>query len=331
MDLQRCRRLPKIELHVHIESALSSDCLLQLHNAAAAEQLDSAGLQERLRCDSLHTFQTVWLWKQRQLRSAADYEMAAASAARSQADDGIIYCEMFFSPFAVRQKKLDLIEVVHAILCGLRSEPRLQAKLIADFTRDAGSRRATWQLSLLERIDDPLLVGVGLGGSEHQFPARAFKRVFERARKHGFHCCAHAGEMAGADSVRSAVTDLQSERIGHATRAVEDATLLTELAERGVVIDACPSSNLQTGVIKALGDFPLLRYREAGIPVTISTDNPIIVGHRLSNELAACATAFDLNEQDLIALQQNAINAAWITHDERTALQQRLDAFAAED
>ena len=186
MDVVALRELPKIELHVHLEAAMSLDCLIELYQRYEPEvSISKEVLATQLSCHSLQSFLKHWRWVQYWIRSVEDYEAIAYSAAQAQADDGIVYCEMFFSASAVMQKGLPMPEVVAAILNGFRREPRIRIKLIADITRDFGEYAAIQLLDSLNQVDDVDVVGVGLGGSEHQFPAKIFKRVFLHARELG--------------------------------------------------------------------------------------------------------------------------------------------------
>ncbi len=326
-----CRALAKIELHVHLESAMDEACFIELvRQYGLQNDWSDAAISARLSCavdvlqplkkGRLQAFLETWQWKNSFIRTLEDYERIAAAAARAQADDGIIYTEFFFSPMHAKSLKLPLDEVLAALARGLASEPRMRSKLIADLSRDYGERICRGVIQELRLIDNPLLVGIGLGGSEHQFPAKHFKRVFDAAREAGFHCNAHAGEMAGARSIQDALYFLRAERIGHATRALEDPHVVTALAEQDIAIEACPYSNLCTGVLQNMHDYPLRAFIDAGIRVAINTDDPLLFGRRLSAELAAVAGAFHLSRADLLQLRAHALDMAWIDHDERRDL-----------
>ncbi len=328
MDQQWLQQCPKIELHVHLESSMHIDCLFALHQQAVEDPLNNAqALADALRYQGVHDFLEKWTWKSSFIQTYEDYEHLAASAAQAQADDGIIYCEFFFSPFAAKANGLAIPQVVDAILQGLRSEARLQSKLIADLTRDYGERECLWMLEELMRISDSDLVGIGLGGSEHQFPAKLFKRLFEEARHARFHCNVHAGEMSGSQSIYDAVKLLQAERIGHATHCEYDSFLIEYMLEHHVCIEACPWSNICSKVVKTLEEHSFRMFKEAGVPVCINTDNPLLTGHRLSDELWMLSQTFGYNEADICAFQRDALGAAWLDHDQRAGIQAQLDSF----
>jgi len=156
------------------------------------------------------------------------------------------------------------------------------------------------------------IVGVGLGGSEQEFPPEPFERVYEQARKSGFRTTVHAGEAAGSESVWGAVKTLRAERVGHATRAEEDESLLDYLAERGIPLELCPVSNVRTGVTKRLEDHPVRRYFERGLLVTINTDDPGMFGNSLAEEYRLLEVRLGFSRQEIRRLILNALEASWM-------------------
>ena len=139
-----------------------------------------------------------------------------------------------------------------------------------------------------------------------------------------YQCTAHAGEMAGAQSIQMAVHGLGVRRLGHATRICEQPPLLDILAEQNICVEACPGSNLMTGVIEDRADYPLRTLLQASVPVCMNSDDPLIFGKRLSEEIAATAKAFALQTEEIIQLQRNAWDAAWLDHEERTVIAKQL-------
>jgi len=181
-------------------------------------------------------------------------------------------------------------------------------------------------LAQLAEVRDQGLIGVGLGGSEPQFPPEPFAPVFAEARHLGFHTTAHAGEAAGAASVRGALEALQVERIGHGTRAVEDPVVLELMAARGVAVELCPVSNLRTGVIPALAAHPIRRFLAAGIRVSVNTDDPAMFDTTLAGEYQALVEELDFTPEEIRDLVLSSVASSWLNEDQRAVLRRKVAA-----
>ncbi len=164
------------------------------------------------------------------------------------------------------------------------------------------------------------MIGIGIGGSEDEFPPEPFASVFARARDLGFHTNAHAGEAAGAASIWGAVRRLGVERIGHGTRAEEDPALLDHLAEHRIAIEMCPLSNLRTGVTESLAQHPIARYFERGLVVTVNTDDPKMFGNTLAEELRLLEQELGFRRDDVRQVALNGVRASWLPEDRKTEL-----------
>ena len=178
--------------------------------------------------------------------------------------------------------------------------PETTLYLIADLVRDHGPDRAAVTLGeIVEIADEAGIVGIGIGGSEHLYPPEPFAPVYEAARKAGLRTSAHAGEAAGAASVRGAVEALGVDRIGHALRAEEDEAVVDLLAGSGVVLELCPLSNLATGVIARIEDHPVRRYWERGLDITINTDDPGMFHNSLAGEYGVLMDVFGFSRAEI--------------------------------
>ena len=164
------------------------------------------------------------------------------------------------------------------------------------------------------------MIGIGIGGWEPGFPPELFEATFERARALGFRTTAHAGEAAGAASVWGAVRALRVDRIGHATRAAEDPELVKHLAARRIPLELCPLSNLRTGVIKSVEAHPLRQYFDAGIPVSLNTDDPLFFGNSLAMELESAQRAHRFTRDEIRRLMLSSIEATWLSAERKKRL-----------
>jgi adenosine deaminase len=173
---------------------------------------------------------------------------------------------------------------------------------------------------------DQGIVAVGLGGREAAFPAEDFAEVYTEAARRGFRRTAHAGETAGPGSVAAALEQLGAERVGHGVRAVEDPALVARLARDGVALEVCPTSNVRTGVVPGYAAHPLRRLFDAGVRVTVNSDDPTFFGTTLLDELELCVTALGFAPAELGTMAEHAARAAFLPPEARDRLVERVRA-----
>jgi len=260
-------------------------------------------------------------------RVMVDYE-AVRRIVRENLEDaageGIDYIELRFSPYFMGEEHgLDTWGVVETA-CDALEEARgrlpVRAKLIGIISRHYGPEIGRIELAAAIRGRERGVVALDLAGDEAHFPGELFVRHFAEAREAGLRTIAHAGEAAGAASVRQAVLDLGAERIGHGIRAVEDPAVLDLLAERRIPLEVCPTSNLHTSTVPDYRSHPLPDLLRRGLAVTLNSDDPSISGIDLAHEYRVAVEKLGLAESDLRRMQENALAAAFITPAERAEL-----------
>jgi len=233
----------------------------------------------------------------------------AAECVEDAAAEGIGYLELRFSPaYMASHHHLDPSAVAEAVAIAARTAAvrhGIRLALIGVITRSFGPRLAGRELAaILENKD--FFAAVDLAGDELNFPAGLFEKHFDRVRAGGLRVTVHAGEADGPWSVREAIERLGATRIGHATRAIEDAGLIKLIGERSIGLECCLTSNLQTGVVKCLSAHPLKHYLDAGLLATINSDDPSISRITLRHELDVAAPASGLNLRHLPIAAANA-------------------------
>jgi adenosine deaminase len=314
VELARLRKLQKIELHLHLEGSIPLAALWKLvEKYGAANEVGSLNdLKERFRFRDFPHFIETWIWKNRFLREYEDFTFIAEEVARSLAEQNICYVEAFFSPGDFDGIGLRAGRIAEAIRIGLdRVSERVQVNLVADLIRDLGPEKGLRWLHEVAEVKSVGILGVGIGGSEHDFPPEPYASVYEEARRLGFRTSAHAGEAAGAGSVWAAIRELKVDRIGHGTRAVEDPELLSYLKQHRVPLEVCPISNLRTGVVPSARDHPIERFYREGLWVTVSTDDPAMFNNSLLDEYVLLIDTFGFRVEDIVQLNRNAAQAAW--------------------
>jgi adenosine deaminase len=244
--------------------------------------------------------------------------------------EGIDYVELRFSPrFMAEYHGLDTFGVAEAACDALEEAADLpvKAKLIGIISRHYGPEVGWTELDAAIRLRDRGIVALDLAGDEAGFPGELFVEHFRKAREAGLHVIAHAGEAAGAESVRQAVLGLEAERIGHGIRAIEDPAVVDLLLERGIPLEVCPTSNVHTSTVPDLRSHPLPELLARGLTVTLNTDDPSISGIDLAHEYRVVQDELGLGEDDLRKLQENAVAAAFLTREERDDLLGVLPPF----
>jgi aminodeoxyfutalosine deaminase len=282
---------PKIELHVHLEGTVRPDTLRAIakrNNYALPDDLESL---YRFR-DFAH-FIEVWILTTNALQTADDFRQVVTDYAAEAASHGCVYLEGIFSP-AERVRRGCAWDEIYEGVCNGAQEARerhgVEVRLTPDIPRGFTQEEARATVEWAARFRDRGVVGVGLGGLEAEFPPEPYEPAFTLAHSLGLGSVPHAGEAAGAASVRGALEELGADRIRHGIRSVEDPGLVAELAGRGTVLDVCPLSNLRTGVVRSLEEHPLPLLLAAGVRCSISTDDPAMFETDLTRDYEAAAS-----------------------------------------
>lgn len=309
-------RLPKAELHLHVEGTLEPELAFRLaaRNGVTLPYGDVAALARAYNFSDLQSFLTLYYACMDVLRTAQDFaDLAHAYLARAQAD-GVAHVEMFFDPQAHLRRGVALAEVMTGLAAAAREAPGrygISVLLIACFLRDRPAREA---LDTLEALAPHVgsLCAVGLDSAEVGHPPTDFQEVFEAAAQMGLRRVAHAGEEGPPDYIWQALDVLGAERIDHGIRAVEDPSLVRRLAIDKVPLTVCPLSNVRLRCINAMTDHPLPRLLNQGVLVTINSDDPAYFGGYVADNYAAVQQAFNLSERDLAGLAANSFQASFL-------------------
>ncbi len=305
-------RLPKAELHLHLEGTISAETLWAMAQAnhVALPVGSLAELRRLYDFESFDKFIELWLAMCACLRTEADYERMVDGFVSECARQNIRYAELHFTPY--NHEKLGIgarrsLEVVTRRLEAAEAAGGPVARLITDIPSEAANESGPFTAALLEDLANPIVVAIGLGGPEASFPRAQFAPWFQRAREAGYAAVAHAGETAGAEHVRQAVVDLKVRRVQHGVRAVEDPAVLQLLAERGICCDVALTSNECLKVVSSVGVHPLRTMLAAGVPVTLSTDDPPFFGTDLLREWQRGHEELGLNAAELWDLNLNGL------------------------
>ena len=295
---------PKVELHLHFEGAVPLDVWhrMALARGAIPQAETLERFERRFQTRSFRGFIKNWLWCCALFRTAGDLRDAARAVACELARQNILYAELYVSPAPFLRAGFALEPLIHGIVEGLASCPQVETRLLIDLARDRGPGAAGRIVDDVIALAHPKVVGIGLGGTEAGFPPDPFAGVFRKARDAGLGLSAHAGEHAGAESIRAAIEKLGATRIGHGIAALGDARLCDRLRDGGIPLEICLSSNLRTGAVSSLADHPAKRLYDAGVPITINSDDPAMFMTSLTRELRLARDLLGLGERDIAAM-----------------------------
>jgi len=324
--------MPKVEIHLHLEGAIPLSALSELvQKYGGGSELGSiSALEERFRYRDFSHFIETWQWKNGFLREYEDFTFVADLIAEDLARQKIRYVEAFYSPGDFACHGLEAQLLTEAIRAGLDAhDGEITVNLIADLVRDFGPYRGMKWLHEIAEVSNLGVLGIGIGGSEREFPPEAYEEVYEEARRLGFRTMAHAGEAAGPASIWGAIRTLRVDRIGHGTRAIEDPNLVSFLKKTRTPIEMCPISNLRTGVVADLKDHPIRKFFEEGLLVSVNTDDPKMFGTSLETEYAALVDTMAFERADILKLVENAIRSAWCDESTKNNLMSELAGWGA--
>lgn len=332
------RRLPKAELHLHIEGTLEPELLFKLaqRNGITPPQPSVEALREAYQFDGLQSFLDLYYAGADVLLTRQDfYDLAMAYMRRAHAD-GVVHTEIMFDPQTHTMRGVP-IETVFAGLADALREARetlgISSYLLMSFLRHLSENEAIQTLEaalpLREAYQD-LWVGIGLDSAEHGNPPEKFARVYARCKALGFKLVAHAGEEGPADYVRTAVETLGVARIDHGVRSSDDPAVLKLLIDRRIPLTVCPLSNLKLKVVDNLGNHNLAKLLRQGALVTINSDDPAYFGGYVLDNYMASASALHLSHDELTTLVGNSIQASFLPKTEKDALLDRLARAAGQ-
>jgi adenosine deaminase len=319
--------VPKAELHVHLEGTAPPDLvrrIAQRNGLEIPEGVFAAPDRFAWRdfLDFLNTYNLVCSV----IRTGEDYRDIAYEYLASCARGGAIYVELTASVDHSRIAGLDDAEHWEGIAAGIddaRADHDIEARILSVAVRNYGVERAIEIAELAAARPHPYVVGFSLAGDEAGYPPEPYLDAYRIAADAGLGCTVHAGEWAGADSVRGAL-ELPVTRIAHGVRAIEDPALVDELARRQITLEVCPTSNVVLGVFPTYEEHPFPVLRAAGIPLTLGSDDPPYFGASVAGEYAIAQEHFGLSDDELVGVTRTAIEASFAEPELRDVLLTRL-------
>jgi adenosine deaminase len=321
--------LPKVELHLHLEGAAPPAFIKGL---AQEKRMDLSGLFAPDGSYAIHDFWhflKVYEAACTTLRTPEDFHRLTLAVLEESAASGVIYTETFLSPDFCGNRDLSAWrEHLHAIREAADIAERtmgITLRGIVTAIRHFGPGKARETALCAAETAGDFITGFGLAGDEKIGHPKDFRWSFDLAREAGLRLTCHAGEWGGPSSVRDAIRDLEVERIGHGVRAVEDVALVDEIAEKGIVLECCPGSNIALGIYPGWRAHPIAKLHDRGVKVTVSTDDPPYFRTTMAREYDRLHDAFDWDDGMFLGIARTSVNAAFCDAGTRDRILKRLE------
>jgi adenosine deaminase len=326
-------RLPKAELHCHIEGTLEPEMIFALaeRNGVKLAFPSVEALHDAYKFTDLQSFLNLYYQGMSVLKTTQDYYDLTAAYLKRASAQGVRHAELFFDPQAHLDRGIAFETVIDGLWSALRDGERtlgITSHLIMCFLRDlsAESAMATLEAALPHR---ERIIAVGLDSAEVGNPPSKFTAVFDRARAEGFLTVAHAGEEGPPDYIVQALDLLKVSRVDHGVRCMEDPALIARLVRGRVPLTVCPLSNVRLRVVDKLSDHPLRRMLEAGLVATCNSDDPAYFGGYVGDNFRETAAALSLTDEELIKLARNSFEASFIDDAARGRYLADIDSFVS--
>jgi len=325
--------LPKVELHLHLEGTLEPELAFELaaRNGVGLPYANVEAMRAAYDFTDLQSFLDLYYAACAVLVTREDFRELTLAYLRRAAEDNVRHVEPFFDPQTHTERGVAFDTVIEGILDGLAEGERelgITSGLILSFLRDLSAESAH---ATLDSAKPWLaeLVGVGLDSAEIGNPPEKFADVYERAGRLGLKRVAHAGEEGGADLVTRTLDVLHVERIDHGVRSAHDPSLVARLVAERVPLTVCPLSNTRLRVFPTMKESPLKTLLDAGVLVTVNSDDPAYFGGHIGENFRAAAAGLALTREDLVTLTENAIEASFADDERKGELRRELDAVTA--
>jgi adenosine deaminase len=331
---QMIDRLPKTELHVHIEGTLEPELLLDLavRNGYELPFEDVDAAHAAYRFTDLQSFLDILYQGAAVLRTPEDFHDLMSAYLRRAAADGVRHAEVFFDPQTHTQRGVGFPVFMEGFRSAIADAAGtgITADLIMCFLRHLSGEEA---VATLHEAEPHLegIVAVGLDSTEIGRPAELFAEAYSRARDLGLRAVAHAGEEGPPENITAALDVLGVERIDHGVRCLEDPEVVSRLSRDGIPLTVCPISNVALRVVDRIENHPLPRLIEAGIKVTVNSDDPAYFGGYVGDNYQALVDGLGFDSTQLVALARNSIEASFLDAERKAALLAELEQVAASE
>ena len=339
------RKLPKAELHLHLEGTVEPATLLQLaerhpepfeppansryKDVSEIDLTQPDAIEKLYQYSYFAGFMKAFKTVSEQMRAPEDFELVTYKMMERLRGEGVLHAEVYVSAGIIQWRGQQFEPFLEAIEVGRKHGEEdfgVSVLWIIDAVRHFGVEAVKRVVddSIRLRKKHKSIAGIGIGGDEARGPAEQFRSIYSKAKDNGLHLLAHAGETVGPESIWAAL-NIGAERIGHGLNAIADPDLVQELAERQVPVEINITSNLRTGCCRKLQDHPVRKYFDEGLMVTLNSDDPAMFGSWVANEYQLASDNFGFTDEHLRELARNSFEASFLAADEKVKLLEMVD------
>jgi aminodeoxyfutalosine deaminase len=327
--------LPKAELHVHHIGSASPQIVTELaaRHPEVGVPADLEALTEYFTFHDFSDFVRVYLSVVDLIKDPEDVRLLTYEVAAGMARQQIRYAELTVTPYTSVIRGIAeeaFLEAIEDARTAAERDHGIELRWIFDIPGESGIPAAELTAHIAIELGADALIGFGLGGPELGVPRPQFQPFFDRARATGLHSLPHAGETTGPQTIIDALDVLRAERIGHGTSAAQDQQLLERLAAEGICLEVCPTSNVATGAVADLASHPLPRFVEAGVPVTINSDDPPMFGTDLNREYEIAASLLDLDQEGVAELARAGVRQSFASTQTKDRILTEIEDYVRE-
>lgn len=309
--------LPKVELHLHLDGAVS----LNLANKLTGLSIEK--LKEKMiapdECENLSEYLTKFTFPGSLMQTKENLTLIAKDLVDRLAKQNVIYAEIRFAPMFHTKGNLTYEEVIDAVLEGLKSNGNIKTNLILCMMRGFSKEENIKTIEVAQKYLNRGVCAIDLAGAEDKYPLNEYLPLFEIAKKNGIPFTIHAGENGDASEVKKAI-NVGAKRIGHGIHAIDNAEVLNLIKERNILLEICPTSNVQTDSVKSYKEHPIEKLYKLGVSLCINTDNSTVSNISLTEEYIKLRNNFNFTLEDYKQMNINAINASFINSKEKEEL-----------
>ncbi len=310
-------KIPKVELHCHLDGSVRPSTIAELTNNNIKDIYNDTVAQDK--CLDLNDYLTKFSLPEKIMQTKENLERIAYELAEDLIKDGVIYAEIRFAPLKHTHKGLTKEEVIDSVLKGLNKVKNIDINLILCMMRDMSYEENLQIIDLALKYKDKKVVAIDLAGAEKLYPTKNYKKLFDIAREKKIHYTIHAGEADGKDSIKAAL-DFKAQRLGHGVLITEDNTLIDRIKNENILLEMCPTSNIQTNVIDTYKNHPLEQLYRKNCLVSINTDNRTVSNTTLTKEYEMILKNQSLTIDDIIKMNLNAIKYSFANQETKNKI-----------
>lgn len=321
MNESKILKMPKIELHLHLDGSLDINYIKNEYNLTDSDVKEKMIADEK--CKNLNDYLVKFDFPISIMQTKEELESAIYNLALNLKKDNVIYAEVRFAPQFHTRKGLTQDEVVKILIDKIKEIDGIKINLILCIMRGNSNEKENFEtINVAKKYLGKGVCAIDLAGAEGLFPTSNYEREFAIAKENNIPFTIHAGEAAGPDSIRAAIS-FGAKRIGHGVRVIEYSNLIEDIIKNNITLEVCPTSNIQTCICSNYSTHPISKLYKLGVKTTINTDNMTVSNTNLSNEYIKLIDNTDLKYEDIVKMNLNSIDASFLNDDEKNNLKEK--------